>query len=65
VRLAATASALQLNQGWVLRLLDGFNEQAFSNIVYAYDKAQLLDAGLLQVGAIFGECDLSRAGHCG
>ncbi|KAG1674473.1 hypothetical protein FOA52_003078 [Chlamydomonas sp. UWO 241] len=62
IRLAATASALQLNQGWAPRLLDGFNEQAFSNIVYAYDKAQLLDADLLQ--SIFTVAAL-RLERCG
>eukprot|EP00955_Chlamydomonas_euryale_P028807 303980-Chlamydomonas_euryale.AAC.16 len=48
VRLCITANALQLNQAWILRLPGGFNEQALSNIVYAFDKAQLLDGGLLQ-----------------
>ena len=47
-RLRATATALQLRQGWVLRLPGGFNEQALSNIVYAFDRAQLLDRELLQ-----------------
>ena len=47
-RLRATSSALQLKQAWVLRLQGGFNEQALSNIVYAFDRAQLLDRDLLQ-----------------
>ena len=51
IRLKATASALQLRQPWVLRLPGGFNEQALSNIVYAFDRAQLLDRDLLQVRA--------------
>ena len=48
VRLRATASAMQLRQAWILRLPGGFNEQALSNIVYAFDRAQLLDQDLLQ-----------------
>lgn len=32
----------------MLRLQGGFNEQALSNIVYAFDRAQLLDRDLLQ-----------------
>lgn len=61
VRLQATASALQLNQAWVLRLTGGFNEQALSNIVYAFDKTQLLDADLLQ--AVYTVASL-RLDHC-
>lgn len=48
IRLHATSSGLQLNQPWIHRLHGGFNEQALSNIVYAYDKTQLLDKELLQ-----------------
>eukprot|EP00195_Chlamydomonas_chlamydogama_P011872 CAMPEP_0202890262 /NCGR_PEP_ID=MMETSP1392-20130828/735_1 /ASSEMBLY_ACC=CAM_ASM_000868 /TAXON_ID=225041 /ORGANISM="Chlamydomonas chlamydogama, Strain SAG 11-48b" /LENGTH=628 /DNA_ID=CAMNT_0049573799 /DNA_START=109 /DNA_END=1995 /DNA_ORIENTATION=+ len=48
LRLRATATALQSNQQWIYRLQGGFNEQALSNIVYAYDKAEMLDKDLLQ-----------------
>lgn len=48
LRLHATSSGLQLNQVWIHRLAGGFNEQALSNIVYAFDKADLLDKELLQ-----------------
>lgn len=41
IRLRATASALQLKQSWALRMQGGFNEQALSNIVYAFDRAQV------------------------
>jgi hypothetical protein len=48
VRLRATTTALQLKQAWALRAQGGFNEQALSNIVYAFDRATLLDHELLQ-----------------
>lgn len=63
IRLRATASALQLRQGWVLRLPGGFNEQALSNIVYAFDRAQALDRELLQavfaVAAMRLDCNVT------
>lgn len=46
-RLRATFSALQSQQAWVWNLQGGFNEQALSNIVYAYEKAAMLDRELL------------------
>eukprot|EP00798_Chlamydomonas_sp_ICE-L_P031622 gene31622-6816_t len=48
VRLRATSNALDLQLPWVHKLQGGFNEQALSNTVYAYDKAKLLDDELLQ-----------------
>ncbi|GFR47217.1 hypothetical protein Agub_g8900 [Astrephomene gubernaculifera] len=47
-RLRATYAALQTQQSWVYHLPGGFNEQALSNVVYAYEKAGLLDRELLQ-----------------
>eukprot|EP00198_Chlamydomonas_reinhardtii_P013529 XP_001702866.1 predicted protein [Chlamydomonas reinhardtii] len=46
--LRATYAALQTQQSWVYHLPGGFNEQALSNVVYAYEKAGLLDRELLQ-----------------
>lgn len=55
-RLHATSSTLQLHSSWVHEQEGGLNEQALSNLVYAYGKAGLLDRCLLQwvfnVGAI-------------
>ncbi|PNW80658.1 hypothetical protein CHLRE_07g325732v5 [Chlamydomonas reinhardtii] len=48
IRLRATYAALQTQQSWVYHLPGGFNEQALSNVVYAYEKAGLLDRELLQ-----------------
>lgn len=48
IRLHATSSGLQLNHAWIHKLAGGFNEQALSNIVYAFDKADMLDKELLQ-----------------
>ncbi|GLC73306.1 hypothetical protein PLESTF_001358700 [Pleodorina starrii] len=47
-RLRATYAALQTQQSWVYHLPGGFNEQALSNVVYAYEKAGMLDRELLQ-----------------
>lgn len=48
VRLRATYAALQAQQSWVYHMPGGFNEQALSNVVYAYEKAGMLDRELLQ-----------------
>ncbi|EFJ43826.1 hypothetical protein VOLCADRAFT_118954 [Volvox carteri f. nagariensis] len=48
IRLRATYAALQTQQSWVYHLPGGFNEQALSNVVYAYEKAGMLDRELLQ-----------------
>ncbi len=47
-RLRATYAALQAQQSWVYHMPGGFNEQALSNVVYAYEKAGMLDRELLQ-----------------
>ncbi|KXZ56119.1 hypothetical protein GPECTOR_1g10 [Gonium pectorale] len=47
LRLRATFAALQTQQAWVYHMPGGFNEQALSNVVYAYEKAGLLDRELL------------------
>lgn len=50
IRLNTTLSALSgANHQWFSRMQGGFNEQALSNVVYAYSKAQLLDRELLQL----------------
>jgi hypothetical protein len=38
----------QTQQAWVYHVPGGFNEQALSNVVYAYEKAGMLDRELLQ-----------------
>lgn len=48
LRLRATAAVLQQGESWIYRIPGGFNEQALSNIVYAFEKAQVLDRELLR-----------------
>lgn len=49
IRLQATASGLLLGQPWATSIQGGFNEQALSNVVHAFERAELLDAKLLQL----------------
>lgn len=62
IRLNTTLSALSTHQPWILRMQGGFNEQALSNVVYAFDKAQVLDRELLQLVFDVGTLRLDSGG---
>ncbi|KAL6765749.1 hypothetical protein V8C86DRAFT_1782152, partial [Haematococcus lacustris] len=64
-RLHATASALHLNQPWVHRLAGGLNCQALSNLIFAFDRAGLLDGELLNWVFNVAALRLNRLEHNG
>lgn len=55
-------SGVRIEQPWLYSLSGTFNEQALSNLVYAYDKAGLLDSTLLQAVLNVGALRLRTGG---